>query len=132
MYGSTHAVIGNYRELNPKDCGITRLTDGFDDMCFEWNKNPVSAMKNARDVTKNEVPWIVGIGGPKLEIKFDKNNREYYYKHMYIICKTIIILCFIFSLLFPPIYSEIQLYWVYNRRQMDNYCRTMLSQVLLK
>ena len=61
MYGSTHAVIGDYSELNPKDCGITRLTNGFDDKCFEWHKNPISPLIAGRDATVNEVPWIVQV-----------------------------------------------------------------------
>ena len=61
MYGSTHAVIGDYKELNPKDCGISRLTEGFDKMCYEWHKKPVPPVTAGRGATLDEVPWMVAI-----------------------------------------------------------------------
>ena len=58
---STYAVIGNYSKLNPKDCGITRITNGFKDNCFDWYKNPISRLTEGRDAIEGEVPWIVSI-----------------------------------------------------------------------
>ena len=61
MYGSTHAVIGDYSELNPKDCGITRLTKGFDDMCYKWHNKSLPSMTAGKKATKNEVPWMMAV-----------------------------------------------------------------------
>ena len=73
MYGSTHAVKGNYSELNPNNCGITRLTNGFDDMCFKWHNNPNPPMIAGRNATENEVPWIVRIER-KMLVTFEGKN----------------------------------------------------------
>ena len=54
----TNAVMGNYSELNPKDCGITRMTNGFDDNCFEWHKNPMPPLIGGRH---ESVPWMAHI-----------------------------------------------------------------------
>ena len=58
---STYAVIGNYSELNPKDCGVTPITTGFESMCFEWYKNPIPRLIQGRNATEGDVPWIVHI-----------------------------------------------------------------------
>ena len=57
---SAYAVIGNYSELNPKDCGITRLTN-FENMCFEWYKNPIPRLIQGRDATEGDVPWMAHV-----------------------------------------------------------------------
>ena len=53
-------MIGNYSELNPKGCGITRFTKVFDS-CFEYHRNSDPTLKAGRNATQNEVPWMVYI-----------------------------------------------------------------------
>ena len=73
VYGSTHALIGRYsEEINPKDCGITRLTNGWDDMCYKWHKISLPAMKSGRKATPNEVPWMAII----FRKEYDSNGQR--------------------------------------------------------
>ena len=59
---SVKALIGNYSELNPNNCGFSRLSNELDDNCFEWHKKfATDEIVNGRNATAGEVPWVVHI-----------------------------------------------------------------------
>ena len=60
---SVNALIGNYSELNPNNCGFSRLSNELDDKCFQWHKKyGTDEIANGRNVTAGEAPWVVKIG----------------------------------------------------------------------
>ena len=61
MKVSTHALRGDYSQLNPNDCGVTRFTPNLDLNCFKWKENLLSDLKGDRNATADEVPWIAQI-----------------------------------------------------------------------
>ena len=55
----SYVVIGNYSELNPKDCGISRVSTLVDTNCFEWHKGyDSSALKRGKLVGHSDAPWV--------------------------------------------------------------------------
>ena len=62
LFPSVKAVIGNYPELNPNNCGFSRLSNELDDKCFEWHKKyGTDEVVNGRNATAGEAPWVVDI-----------------------------------------------------------------------
>ena len=61
MIAWSYATIGNYSKLNPKNCGISRLSSELDTNCWEWHKESFPNLKNARKFMVREAPWIVRI-----------------------------------------------------------------------
>ena len=59
MFVWSYVVIGNYSELNPKDCGISRVSTLVDTNCFEWHKGyDSSALKRGKLVGHSDAPWV--------------------------------------------------------------------------
>ena len=56
--GSTHALRGNYSQLNPNDWEVTRFTRNLDLYCFKLKESLLSDLKGGRNATADEVPWI--------------------------------------------------------------------------
>ena len=54
-FGSTHARIGDWKGLNPAECGVTRWGDGSD-MCMRWHKTPAQ-LKSGRNASMGEAPF---------------------------------------------------------------------------
>ena len=54
-------MVGNYSQLNPDNCGVTRLAKGFDDKCFKWHSSSVPRVLHARNATVGEVPWMATV-----------------------------------------------------------------------
>ena len=62
LFPSVKALIGNYPELNPNNCGFSRLSNELDDKCFQWHKRfGTDEVVNGRNATSGEAPWIVYI-----------------------------------------------------------------------
>ena len=54
--------IGNYPDLNPRDCGLSRHSSRTDDDCFQWHKiYGTDSIRNGRNATVGEAPWTVYI-----------------------------------------------------------------------
>ena len=56
--GFTHAVIGNYSQLNQKNCGVSQLSPKDDNSCFEWHPSLTADLKGGKFVYQSEVPWM--------------------------------------------------------------------------
>ncbi len=67
-------VIGDYKQLNPKNCGVSRLSAQFEASCFEWQKELLPSLKNARNITIGEAPWMALIVVPVNVV--EKNKTE--------------------------------------------------------
>ena len=53
--------IGSYPELNADGCGLSRLSSGIDSNCFQWHNNQIPSIRDGRNVTVGEVPWLVSL-----------------------------------------------------------------------
>ena len=56
---SSNVPIGNWKQLNSIGCGLTRLSSGLVSGCMKWHNNSLAGLKNARNVTMDEAPFVV-------------------------------------------------------------------------
>ena len=58
MFVWSYATIGKYPQINPRLCGVSKLTSEGDSPCFEWHKMTESGMRDARALEYGEAPWV--------------------------------------------------------------------------
>ena len=61
VFGSSLVIRGNYSQLNPIGCGISRLTPQMDTDCFEWYKQTSVPILGGTPVSRLDVPWMAHI-----------------------------------------------------------------------
>ena len=63
--------IGNYSDVirGYEDCGLSRIALQSENKCFEYNRDFVSDLKNARNLEDWEAPWVVTV---EKRLGFDK------------------------------------------------------------
>ena len=56
-----YATIDESNPLNTKDCGVSVLTSEVDNNCFEWHKEMIPKLIDARPPIPGETPWMAHI-----------------------------------------------------------------------
>ena len=68
-------TVGNYSDLNPDGCGLSRHSIGVNTNCMKWHKDILSPIRGAKQVGLGDAPWTALIRFSRLENgMYDMNN----------------------------------------------------------